>query len=322
MGIIHTGNWEWRAGLDGTATVDGDCALNPMTCTSWWYGTIGNPFDWGIGYDGFGHLSLSAHEGTLRFNWSATGLFLDGVFNDPQNLPVGFRVRDAYHLVIGTTGPPPSGNFHMNFQFEILGFDEDITDFGASPHIYDREFSGFGDNATINLLAFLDIGGWPFIASADSPAYPLGSGTHILLLAGTLPPKFYGLFDIIYWWWTLPQEDACGNNNAPRTDHLIFGGDQPPTPEGSSGEYEKLDPDDPDAAPSIVIEYVNPDHGRGGTAVEIHGSGFGDDANVQFDGADAGDIVVVSQYLITCVAPSHANGFANIVVINPDGGTS
>jgi hypothetical protein len=316
VGIIHTGTWEWRSGFSGTAVADGTCSVDPNGCTSWWFGTLGSPNDWGFGYDGFTHLSLAAHAGTLRFNFSQTGLFLDGVFNDPQFLPAGFRVHDAYQFTMPNTGPPASGAMHMNVEFRILGIDEDIYDFGTV--IYNKELSGFGDNSTLNLLALLGIGGWPMIFTADNPAYPTWGGSHIQLPT-TNGPKFSGIYDIIYWWWTLPQTDPCGNANEPRTDHLVFAGDQPPTPDGAFGEYEKLDPEDPDAFPQPVIEFLNPNHGRGGTAVEINGQGFGDDANVQFDGVDADDIVVHSQYRISCTAPAHANGFANVAVINPDG---
>jgi hypothetical protein len=136
-----------------------------------------------------------------------------------------------------------------------------------------------------------------------------------------------GGYDIIWWWWKLPDVTNCGdrNTNSPEDSqsHLVLAAEQPPTPDGAYGDFELFDPDDPDnAAPQPVIQNINPNHGRGGTRVQIIGSGFGDDANVQFDGVDAVDIDVVSQYQILATAPSHANGFANVAVINVDGVSS
>jgi hypothetical protein len=319
--IIHTGNWEWRSGL-ADATPSGDCASSPMTCVSFWFGNVLDAFSWGFGYDGFSHLSLSEHAGSLSFTVPQS-LLLDGVFTDSQDLPAGFRVRDDYHYALGTSGPPASGNFHLNMQFTALGIDEDIFDFGI-PHVYDREFSGLGDDADINLLIFLSISGWEFVFTADSPAYPTGSGTNFRL-TGSAPPKFYGVFDIIYYWWKLPEMTACGEKNTRSADgqHLIYAGDQPPTPDGVFGEYEHFDPDDPvDGYPQPVILNLAPDHGRAGTEIVIRGEGFGDGATVQFDGVDADSVVVVSQFEIHAVAPAHANGFSTVAVINTDGVSS
>lgn len=324
MAIIQTGNWEWRSGFDSSAVPSGDCASNPMTCTSFWYGNIDDPTAWGFGYDGYNHLSLDAHDGTLQFEWSETGLYLDGVATDPQDLPVGFRVHDAYHFALATTGPPASANMHLNIAFTTLALDEDIFDFGV-PHIYDRLFSGFGDDSLTNLLAFLSIGGWQMLFTADNPAYPTWSGTNFKILT-SLPPKFYGVYDIVYWWWKLPDVTSCGDRNTrsplDSDSHLVYAGEQPPTPDGAFGEFEKLDPDDFDAAPTPVILSLVPNHGQPGTRVQILGEGFGDDANVQFDGVDAEDIEVVSQYQILATAPSHALGYTNVAVINPDGVSS
>lgn len=125
--------------------------------------------------------------------------------------------------------------------------------------------------------------------------------------------RITGGYDIIAWWWVLPDKDACGNEH---DSHLVLSEEKP------DDLYEKLDPEDSDAAPQPVITNVEPNHGRAGTRVAIIGSGFGDGANVQFDGVDAEDIDVISQYRIEATAPAHANGFANIAVINVDGVSS
>jgi hypothetical protein len=138
--------------------------------------------------------------------------------------------------------------------------------------------------------------------------------------------RITGGYDIIAWWWKLPDVTPCGdrNTNGPEDSqsHLVLAEEQPPTPDGAAGDFEKLDPDDSDAAPTPIIRTLVPAGGRRGTRVQIIGEGFGDDANVQFDGVDALDIDVVSQYQILCTAPAHATGFANVAVINVDGVSS
>jgi hypothetical protein len=130
-----------------------------------------------------------------------------------------------------------------------------------------------------------------------------------------------GNYEILLWWWTIPAVNACGERS---TQRFQLSAEQPDTPSGETGVYEKLDPSDPDAFPQPIIESVEPNHGSslGGTAVTIRGSGFGEEADVQFDGVSASDIIVVSALEISCIAPPHVSGFANIVVINADGVSS
>lgn len=52
----------------------------------------------------------------------------------------------------------------------------------------------------------------------------------------------------------------------------------------------------------------------GGTAVTITGTGFGLATNVTFDGADATDILIVSDTTITCKTPAGTVGTADVVV--------
>ncbi len=129
----------------------------------------------------------------------------------------------------------------------------------------------------------------------------------------TTGPRITGSYDIIGWWWLLPDKDACGNSHE---SHLVLAEEKP------GDNYEKLDPEDSDAAPTPIIRNIEPNHGRAGTRVAIIGEGFGDGANVQFDGVDAVDIDVVSQYRVEATAPAHANGFTNVAVINVDGVSS
>jgi hypothetical protein len=129
-----------------------------------------------------------------------------------------------------------------------------------------------------------------------------------------------GSYDIIWYWWTIPDVDACGNR---KTSRLAFAAEQPNAPTGD-GTYQRLDPDDPDAFPQPVIEAIEPNHGFtvGGNSVTIRGSGFGEDCDVTFDGVSASDIVVTSQYEIHCTVPAHISDTVVVIVVNPDGVTS
>ena len=115
---------------------------------------------------------------------------------------------------------------------------------------------------------------------------------------------------IIVWWIKPPFSDPCHDQ---QESHLVLAAEAP------SDEYQRLDPDDPDAEPTPVIDALEPDHGltAGGTALTIRGSGFGDGATVDIDGNPATSVVVVSQYEITCVTPAHAAGATTVTVTNP-----
>src|SRR5262245_19751953 len=56
--------------------------------------------------------------------------------------------------------------------------------------------------------------------------------------------------------------------------------------------------------------------------ITIRGTGFGDGATVTFDGVAATAVRVLNQTRITCTPPAHADGFATVVVTNPDGATA
>ncbi len=166
----------------------------------------------------------------------------------------------------------------------------------------------FTDNETYSNLIGLGLSvtavivGIPFTFGSNAETHGGGSG-----------PSIHGNYDIVYYWWLLPDKDACGNEHE---SHLVLALEKP------GDNFERLDPADPDAAPTPIILNVEPNHGRAGTRVAIIGSGFGDGANVQFDGIDAVDIDVVSQYRVEATAPAHGDGFANVAVINVDGVSS
>lgn len=128
--------------------------------------------------------------------------------------------------------------------------------------------------------------------------------------AGTIE----GGYELLYWWWTRPDKDACGND---QTSHYKL---EPDGVDPGDG-YEKLDPEDSDAHPTPVITSVEPNHGptAGGNVVAIIGSGFGDGAGVTFGGVAATGVSVVSQYRIECDPPAHAAGDTSVVVTNVDG---
>lgn len=148
----------------------------------------------------------------------------------------------------------------------------------------------------------------------DGFPFSVGFWTEGFVSTPTAGPRIAGQYDIIAWWWLLPTKDKCGNEHE---SHLVLAEEKP------GDNYEKFDPTDSDAAPQPVITNIEPNHGRAGTRVAIIGSGFGDGCNVQFDGVDAVDIDVISQFRVEATAPGpHADGFATVAVINVDGVSS
>ncbi len=129
-----------------------------------------------------------------------------------------------------------------------------------------------------------------------------------------------GVYDIITLWWKIPDVDSCGEKHTARLKYSI---EQPTAPTGE-GEYERYNPDDDTDHPTPLIQSIDPNHGplAGGTEVTLKGSGFGEDADVQFDGVSASDIVVVSAEEITCTTPPGSAGSVGVAVINADSVTS
>ena len=73
-----------------------------------------------------------------------------------------------------------------------------------------------------------------------------------------------------------------------------------------------------------IIESISPPSGPtdGGTTITIIGDNFTPDSEVTIDGKPCLNVVVVSQFKITCVTPPHAEGNVNVVVTTPSGGSS
>lgn len=77
-------------------------------------------------------------------------------------------------------------------------------------------------------------------------------------------------------------------------------------------------------SPSPSLDSINIAVGRleGGTAVTLSGQNFVATPTVTFGGVSATSIVRVSASTVTCVTPAGSAGAVNIVLTNPDGGTS
>jgi len=138
------------------------------------------------------------------------------------------------------------------------------------------------------------------------------SGAELATLYEEHSINLQGNYVIILFWWTIPALSECGDIQESR---MQLAGASP------GPEWERLDPLDDDAAPVPTVDTVTPNHGplAGGDSVTIDGSGFGDAATVTFDGVAATNVVTVSQFRITCDAPAHAAGAADVVVTNEDG---
>jgi IPT/TIG domain len=60
----------------------------------------------------------------------------------------------------------------------------------------------------------------------------------------------------------------------------------------------------------------------GGTPVTITGANFANVSSVTFGGTAATSVVLVNATTVTCIAPAHAEGLVNVVVVNNLGGTA
>jgi IPT/TIG domain len=258
--------------------------FNPAPPQSWYCTLLGPPVPAVYVAVATGSALLDTTTEGINLNWNPS--------------PPGFTPTTDIRLnpgVGGIVGPFHSGGSisYGEVSFEIGDPDPDSNKFSDNPP--------YG-----SLFSFLRI----IIEShgLDNPNC-LTNGAGL-----TSPCTITGNYDIVYYWWTLPDKDACGNEQVSK---LVFSATEPV--DDPDEKFSRLDPDDPDAAPVPVILSLEPSHGRAGTRVAIIGSGFGEDAEVKFDGVAGLDIDYVSQYRIEVTAPAHANGFANIQVINPDG---
>jgi hypothetical protein len=128
--------------------------------------------------------------------------------------------------------------------------------------------------------------------------------------------RITGGYDIVAWWWV--RKNPC--QAFTRVSKLTLSTENPDVEDN----WEKLDPNDSDAAPTPVIDDVTPNHGpiAGGTEITVTGSGFGTDFDLQVDGVSCTDLVYVSQYEVRGKVPSHIAGAATVVLINADGVSS
>ncbi len=259
--------------------------FNPASPQSWYCTILGPPVPAVYVAVATGSALLDTTTEGVNLNWNPS--------------PPGFTPSTDIRLNPGVGGiGGPFGFSHGTIEYSSVSFE--IGDPDPDSNKFD-DYPAYG-----SLFSFIRI----TITShaLDNPSCPTnGSG---LSSACTVT----GNYDIVYYWWTLPEKDECGNE---QTSKLVFSAEEPV--EDPEEKFSRLDPDDPDAAPTPVILTVEPNHGHPGTRVAIIGEGFGEDAEVKFDGVAGLDIDYISQFRIEVTAPAHANGFANIQVINPDG---
>jgi IPT/TIG domain len=112
---------------------------------------------------------------------------------------------------------------------------------------------------------------------------------------------------------TETPRDACGVPVNEEEERLVYSDTSP------GEKFAELE-----EAPVPVIDTVVPPAGSkmGGNLVTIHGHLFSDGATVTFGDTEATDVVVVSQYKITCTAPPNEPGEISVIVTNADGTSS
>jgi hypothetical protein len=306
--------------------------MDPSTLTD---GAILSPPDASRWY--YQNLTYPATQTPCHIVWSGP-TFLD-TDNHGKNLNAG-SPPNGFHVNIGPSYGPvaypgidwlsylTSGNY-----FSLAGSGNVDLDppYGASGYSNPASVGVTDPGGTFVYLQLLDpcivhfadlhaplmqIGYYP--KAAPPSGYPNLGGSFPAKNPGG--PYIYGGYSLLYWWWKIPDVTACGEKNttspSDSTSHLVLSADSP------GPGYEKLNPNDSNAAPTPVIDNVEPNHGQGGTNVILRGSGFGDGATVKFAGVAATGVTVVSQYQIQCTAPTHADGTVSVVVSNVDGVSS
>lgn len=240
----------------------------------------------------------------------------DGVGIAASSPPPGFTLKTSptYSppiLIPGVSWIAPTnnaGSFNMGGKFGIP-----ITA-GAAGSSVDAPIMVGNDDPLLSYLALLDPLAFAITAVNGFPFTTIYWGRTGGPSTATLGARITGGYFIVGFWWTIPARDQCGNPHTSRLK-LVAATDDPGPP------WERLDPDDPDAAPTPTITLVEPDHGpiAGGDLVTIRGSGFGDACTVKIDGVAVPARTVVDQNTITYPAPAHVAGPVDVTVTNEDG---
>jgi IPT/TIG domain len=264
--------------------------------------------------DGTVYIS-SMFAGTHSLSYSMDSSWIT-LGSDPPialaGLPAGFDPTTFSVKLAGHTqwqnAPSPNSLIAFRIHFNAAQIYSDT----------DHAFHTGEKTATTDPLGVLALSGvvrleWEVVNNAVTGGTPCGPLDFVDLDINITHLYATGTYVIVWVWYVIPAVDACGEAHA---SQLVLAA-TPPTP-----DYLPLDPDDPDAVPTVTITDLAPSHGpiAGGTSVTIRGSGFGQGASVTFGGVAATDVVVVDQFTITATAPAGAGpGPITVAVTNTDG---
>ena len=141
--------------------------------------------------------------------------------------------------------------------------------------------SSGGTSVTISGVAF-QAGAMVFFGGAGATSVSVVNATTI---QATTPAHFIGSVDVMV---------SQGGKSATLTGGYTFVG-------------------------TLSILSVAPSTGGAGSLVIFNGSGFQPGVTVSFGGAPSGQVNFINSSQISAIAPAHANGVVNVVVVNGDG---
>ncbi len=276
---------------------------------------------------------ISCGGGAPRsFNVQANvALFLDGSstpITSPNDLPAGFVVTSATIKLTASW----NGGFDDYINANSAGnLTRDNIDVGPRIQRSTNGHTGtFTVPSSVDLeLPITNLGIFGAIGWHCSYTSAMNLSVDRLVIEGT--------YDLAVWITSLPDPadgpqpstmgaptpgtGLVGPVDCPPQSHIQFGA-QPDPPEAWQAFGSP--------APQPVVDSVQPPSGTrlGGTPLTIRGQQFDDLATVTIGGLAADDIVIVSQYEITCTTPlagsptAHAEGVVDVVVTNSDGTAS
>lgn len=272
--------------------------------------------DGGVDWE-YGHVAGQPSvdkNGTITFAISQVdGFSFDGgaTWTGP---PAGFHLDGSTVTIAAALG---QAGISGSTIFSIARLQCDSTQFSASPVAYEIDSPNTGAGVPAmdwpdRLLSLFDLTGFVLVTARCKGNFNSAGGASVSVKVNKVW-EIQGDYVIIKNWW---ETKPCADGG----DHLRYDIDSPGTDWQAYGS----------PGPVPHIDLVDPPAGSrgGGQAVTITGSGFDDDCQVLFGDLAADDVVVVSQYEITCTTPlagspdAHAPGVVQVTVVNSDGTAS
>lgn len=259
--------------------------------------------------------TTNGHPGYILFPYDTVNAPIDG-FPSPEGTTyeITFQIDTAAGISVSGFGSNlsfaglPAGfkttalTLHITLKWSTQPFKWVLDGAGTKSAVVNSVGTGYGDTSYVKDITGIGNVGIFFGVYGLNATVTMAASNRELVLDRYW---FTGTYDIEAFWWTtgVHECDETGDSKFA----LVSPEGTPPAGMVLAG-----------ADPVPVVTSIEPVSGPkvGGQAVTVMGSGFGLGAGVTFDGVAATSVVVVDQYLITCVSPAHAVGNATVVVTN------